>query len=295
MAEIKQLQNCRICPRNCGVNRYHERGYCRSGHLLKINTWQKHYGEEPYISGIAGSGTIFFSCCNLACLFCQNYLISQHDSGSEYTIEKVAAIMLELQDSGVHNINLVTPTHYSVQLREALTIARKLGLTIPVVWNSNSYEKVEMLRELDGLVDIYLADFKYGLDENAVKYSRSDGYLEIASAAIKEMFRQVGHIRLNDQDIAEKGLSVRMLVLPEDINSTEIILRWLADNIGIEVYLSLMSQYYPAWRAGEYPEIARSLTPLEYEEVMELAETYGFENCLIQELSPSLEWTPDFR
>ena len=294
MAEIDQLRNCRMCPRNCGVNRYLATGYCRSGALLKINTWQKHFGEEPYISGTKGSGTIFFSGCNLSCVFCQNYLISQLDHGKEYTIAQTVDIMLELQAEGVHNINLVTPTHFSIQLIKALQLARKKGLTIPVVWNTNSYEKVEVLQKLEGLVNIYLADFKYASNATAEKLSQAKDYFSIATKAISEMYRQVGHIKLNKDGIAIKGLAIRMLVLPENANGTEKLLKWLADNIGNDVSLSLMSQYYPAWQADKYPETARSLSYSEYELAMELAEKYGFENCLIQELTPSADWTPDF-
>ncbi|MDP8321445.1 MAG: radical SAM protein [Candidatus Stygibacter australis] len=294
MAEIDQLLNCRMCPRNCGINRYQEIGYCRSGALLKINTWQKHFGEEPYISGMNGSGTIFFSSCNLSCVFCQNYQISQLNHGKEYTIAQTAEIMLELQSSGVHNINLVTPSHFSIQLIEVLQLARKKGLSIPVVWNTNSYEKVEILRELGGLVDIYLADFKYASNAAAEKLSQAKDYFSIATKAIREMYRQTGHIMLDEDNIAIKGLAIRMLVLPEDANGTEELLKWLADNIGNDVLLSLMSQYYPAWQADKYPETARSLSCSEYELAMELAEKYGFENCLVQELDPSVDWTPDF-
>jgi len=294
MAKIEQLLNCRMCPRECGVNRYLETGFCRSGNLLRINTWQKHFGEEPYISGTKGSGTIFFSGCNLSCIFCQNYEISQLNHGKEYSICQTADIMLELESEGVHNINLVTPSHFSIQLIEALHLARKKGLTIPVVWNTNSYEKVEALQKLDGLVNIYLADFKYASNAAAVKLSQAPDYFNIATKAIREMYRQVGHIKLDEDDIAWRGLAVRLLVLPEDANGTDMILKWLNDNIGTEVYLSLMSQYYPAWQAEKYPETARSLTPSEYELAVEAAERYGFENCLIQELASSSDWTPDF-
>ncbi|MDP8221284.1 MAG: radical SAM protein [Candidatus Stygibacter frigidus] len=294
MAEIEQLRNCRMCPRNCGVNRYHATGYCRLGALLKINTWQKHFGEEPYISGTKGSGTIFFSGCNLTCVFCQNYQISQLNSGKEYTIAKTADIMLELQADGVHNINLVTPSQFSIQLIEALHLARKRGLTIPIVWNTNSYEKVEILQKLNGLVNIYLADIKYASNAAAIKLSKAPDYFNIATKAISEMYRQVGHIRLDENDIARKGIAIRILVLPEDANGTEALLKWLAENIGNDVYLSLMSQYYPAWQAAKYPETTRSLSQGEYDSAVELAEKYGFHNCLIQELSPSADWTPDF-
>jgi putative pyruvate formate lyase activating enzyme len=294
MEQQAELKNCRVCPRNCGINRYESTGYCRSGHNLKINIWQKHFGEEPFISGDQGSGTIFFSGCNLCCRFCQNYLISQQDFGEEYTVEQVMEIMLQLQSQGVHNINLVTPTHYSVQLKEAIIMAKKQGLTIPIVWNSNSYEKVETLRSLEGLIDIYLADFKYGDNAKAARYSAAISYWETAIKALCEMHRQVGNIKLDAHKIATGGLAVRILVLPENINSTEIVLRWLRENLGTAIYISLMSQYYPAWQALNIPELSRSLNNAEYETALELVEKYGFENCLIQELEPTPEWTPDF-
>jgi len=292
--KIPELNSCRMCPRNCGINRYEQTGYCRSGYQIKINTWQKHYGEEPCISGHCGSGTIFLAGCNLNCVFCQNYSISQYDNGKEYDIDHVCRIMLELQEKGVHNINLVSPTHFSLQLREAVISAKDQGLKIPVIWNTNSYEKVETLMKLEGIVDIYLADFKYGLDSNSQMYSKVDNYFEIATQTIKEMFRQKGHISFDDNGIAKKGLMIRILVLPEDINSTQILLKWLYNNIGTDVYLSLMSQYYPTFHADRYPEISRFLTKEEYDQAVQTAEYYGFDNCLIQELRPSSYWTPDF-
>ncbi|MCF7918372.1 MAG: radical SAM protein [Candidatus Cloacimonetes bacterium] len=292
---LKALDNCRICPRNCGVNRNHTAGYCRSGTALRINTWQKHYGEEPFISGTAGSGTIFFSGCNLSCCFCQNYQISQLDHGKDYSIDQLAEIMLSLQQDGAHNINLVTPTHFSPQIAEALLLARKLDLHIPVVWNSNAYEKEETLKSLKGLINIYLADFKYASEASALKYSAAPDYFRHATNAISEMYRQTGDIALDANDIALSGLAVRILVLPRDIINLENIIKWLAENIGNQLYISLMSQYYPSWQAEHFPETARSLTFDEYEEAISIVKKYGFENCLIQELSPSSEWTPDFK
>lgn len=295
MAQIDDLQNCQICPRNCKVNRYIAKGFCGVGAKVVINTWLPHYGEEPYISGLNGSGTIFFSGCNLACVFCQNYQISQQLRGKQYCNAEVVDIMLRLQDEGVHNINLVTPTHFSYQLIDIIEKAKVSGLHIPIVWNTNSYEKIETLRRLEGLVDIYLADFKYGTNDTAVKYSQADNYFEIATAAIREMFRQAGHIKLDNNGIAQSGLAVRILVLPNDLNFTGKILKILADDPGNLLYLSLMSQYYPTWKAIEYEEINRHLKENEYSQAVDLAEKYGFENCLIQELAPSPDWTPDFK
>jgi len=288
------ITNCHICPRNCGINRYETTGYCRSGYLLNINTWQKHYGEEPFISGKNGSGTIFFSGCNLNCVFCQNYQISQLNHGKNYSVQQLAEIMIQLQDDNANNINLVTPTHFTPQIREAIIVARKQGLKIPIVWNTNSYEKTETLKSLDGLVDIYLADFKYASEKSALKYSSAPDYFAIATLAIKEMFRQTGHITLSQNNIATRGLVVRILVLPHDLIILDKIIRWLAENIGTKLHLSLMSQYYPAWKASQYPEISRSLTEEEYDNAVSIVNSYNFENCLIQELDPSAEWTPEF-
>jgi len=292
---LDELKSCTICPRNCEIDRWFQKGYCKSGVNVKINLWQKHFGEEPVLSGSRGSGTIFFSNCNLGCVFCQNYQISQLGWGKEYSIGELADIMLELQESEAHNINLVSPTHYALQIREAIILAKEKGLKIPIVWNSNAYEKVETLSQLSGLVDIYLPDFKYFSDVSAKKYSDAENYPEIAKKAIKEMFRQVGHLQIDKNGIAVKGLLIRLLVLPENKNQTENILRWIAETLGKETYISLMSQYYPTYRASEFPEINRSLTPAEYQETVEILETLGFENGFVQELEITPEWTPRFK
>lgn len=289
-----QLKDCSLCPRNCHINRYTSAGYCRSGVPLKINSWQLHYGEEPFISGSRGSGTVFFSGCNLSCCFCQNYLISQLDHGKEYSHVELAQIMLQLQEKGAHNINLVTPTHFTPQIADAILLAKETGLHIPIVWNTNSYEKTETLQKITGLVDIYLADFKYASDSAAQKYSSAPHYFTNATAAVSEMYRQTGDIKLDKNGLAVKGTAVRILVLPQDIIKLEKIIKWLADNIGNQLYISLMSQYYPAWKANENPPLHRTLTPYEYEQAVETVRKYDFDNCLIQELNPSPEWTPDF-
>jgi len=291
---LDKLKNCDICPRECKIDRWFQKGYCGSGINIKINLWQKHFGEEPVISGSNGSGTIFFSNCNLSCVFCQNYQISQLGWGKEYSISELANIMLEMQQSGVHNLNLVSPTHYSLQIREAILMAKEKGLRIPIVWNSNAYEKVETLRLLAGLVDIYLPDFKYFSGNEAKKYSDTDNYPEIAKAALQEMYRQVGHLQVDENGIAKKGVLVRLLVLPKDKNRTEKILEWIAANLGNETYISLMSQYYPTYKASEFSEINRSLTNSEYENAVEILKKFGFENGFIQDLQTTPEWTPKF-
>ncbi|MBN1948984.1 MAG: radical SAM protein [Candidatus Cloacimonetes bacterium] len=289
------LYNCRICPRNCGVDRGVEKGYCRSGLKLKINSWFRHTGEEPVISGSRGSGTIFFSNCNLHCCFCQNYRISQLGWGREYAVSELVDIMLALQAEGVHNINLVTPTHFSLQIAEALSQAKSSGLQIPVIWNSNAYEKVETLRLLKGLVDIYLPDFKYGDASQGLTLSNALDYPDIARKAIREMHDQVGFLKIIDEDTAVQGLLIRLLLLPDNRNSIEHILEWIALELGTSTCISLMSQYYPAYKAAETKGMNRSITSEEFEYARNLAEKWGFRNGFFQEIYPTPEWTPDFR
>lgn len=289
------LYNCRICPRNCGVDRRIETGYCRSGLQLKINSWLRHTGEEPVISGNRGSGTIFFSNCNLHCCFCQNYRISQLGWGREYSVAELADIMLALQAEGVHNINLVTPTHFSLQIAEALIKAKAAGLQIPIVWNSSAYEKVETLKLLKGLVDIYLPDFKYGDASHALHLSSAPDYPEIAQKAIQEMHDQVGFLKIDEEGIGVQGLLIRLLLLPDNRNSIEHILAWIALELGTSTHISLMSQYYPAYKAAELKGMNRSITSEEYEYACNLTEKWGLRNGYFQDICPTPGWTPDFR
>lgn len=260
-----------------------------------INTWQVHHGEEPVISGSRGSGTIFFSGCNLACVFCQNHRISQQGWGSVYSVEQTANIMLDLQAMGVHNINLVTPGHFALPLRDALIMAKERGLQLPVVWNTNAYELPEVLRELRGLVDIYLPDFKYSDPAMAARYSAVGDYPQVAQDAILEMFNQVGLPDIDDEGLARRGVFVRLLVLPGDVNGLSRVLEWLRQNLGRHVFISLMSQYYPTHRAGDFTEINRPLTRTEYETAVSLLDEYGFINGFVQEMGITPEWTPDFK
>lgn len=292
---MEALKNCQVCPRNCSINRYEKTGYCKSGAKLKINIWQKHFGEEPFISGENGSGTIFFSGCNLRCCFCQNYKISQLNNGNEYSIKELAKIMLSLQSENAHNINLVSPTHFTPQIAEAVSIAKDNGLKIPVVWNTNSYESVKSLKSVENIADIYLADFKYASSISAEKYSGAADYFQVATHALKEMFSQKGNLQFDENGMAVSGVAVRILVLPNDLIDLEKLLIWLKNNLGNDIFLSLMSQYYPTWKAHQYAELSRSLCSHEYDLAIELAEKYQFNNCLIQELDPSAEWTPDFK
>ncbi len=293
--QYPQLINCQVCPQNCGVNRYETTGFCKAGFNLKINLAQLHHGEEPVFSGSNGSGTIFFSYCNLRCVFCQNYSISHLGWGTYYNEEDCAQIMLKLQEAGAHNINLVSPTQYTPQLVKTITIARENGLSIPVLWNSNGYENVFTLQSLAGLVDIYLPDFKYAHSFYSKKYSSAKDYPEIAIRALEEMFRQVGHLQLDSEGIAKKGILVRHLVLPNHLSGTKKVLYILYEHFGTELALSLMAQYYPTGKANEFPELNRSLKKEEYEEAVETAEALGFKTLYLQKIYSSPEWTPDFQ
>ena len=272
----KLLRECKICPRKCGVNRLKgERGFCKSGLEPIVSSFHPHFGEEPPISGCRGSGTIFFTHCSLKCVFCQNYPISHLGNGNEISVEKLAEGMLNLQKMGCHNINLVTPTHFSPQIVQALSIAIERGLHIPLVYNCGGYEAVETLRLLEGMVDIYMPDIKYGGKEEGEKYSSASNYFEVAKKAVKEMFKQVGNLRLNKEGIVYKGLLVRHLILPRGLAKTRNVLKFIAKEISPLTYISLMSQYFPAYRAQEFKELNRRITQEEYEEVLEITEELG--------------------
>ena len=284
MLELDRLKKCTICPHKCGIDRTKYIGRCKSTEKVKIALYSIHNFEEPCISGEKGSGTIFFSNCNLNCVFCQNYEISQQGRGKEVEIEELAKIMLKQQEKGVENINLVTPTSYSVQIKEAIIIAKENGLKIPIVYNTNGYENVETLRELDGLIDIYLPDLKYYYNSLGKNFSKVDNYFEIATNAIKEMYRQVGSPILNERGVMQKGLMVRHLILPNNIENSKKCLKWLKENFNDKIYISLMAQYFPTYKAKEIIEINRKLTPKEYEEIEKYLYDLDIENGYIQEL-----------
>lgn len=279
------LEACRVCPRECGVNRLKndKLGFCRSGLNPVISSVSPHHGEEPPLSGAKGSGTIFFTNCNLRCVYCQNYPISQMGNGEERTPGELACQMLWLQEQGCHNLNLVTPTHFAPQILKALGIAMQRGFNLPIVYNTSGYESMETLRLLDGIVDIYLPDMRYSDNAAAIKYSIAPDYPEINRAAIKEMYRQVGNLVLDEQGIAKQGLIIRHLVLPGNIAGTEGVMKFLAKEISKEVSISLMSQYFPAHRAGEFKELNRRITSGEYEEAYQIMLKYGLENGWVQE------------
>lgn len=285
---------CNACPFECNIDRSIQPGRCRATEEIEIAQAQLHFWEEPPISGTRGSGTIFFSHCNLHCRFCQNYEISQLGFGKKVGQDKLVEIMLNLEKQGAHNINLVSPTHYTLQLIPVLKTARE-KLKIPILWNSNAYEKIETLRRLEGLVSIYLPDLKYYSDELSRRFSSAPNYFHYASAAILEMKRQTGENIYDKEGIIQRGLIIRHLVLPGQIEDSQKILTWLKDNLGPKTHISLMAQYYPVYQADRLPEINRRLYPSEYQEVKDFFLSLGFEQGFFQELSSaSPDYTPDF-
>lgn len=290
----KNLENCTMCPHMCGVNRKEKIGRCKSSILPKIAKADIFMYEEPCISGEKGSGAVFFSNCNLSCVFCQNSKISSGGYGEEITVERLAKVFLDLQNKGVHNINLVTPTTYVYQIVEALKIAKEKGLNIPIIYNSNGYENVETLKMLDGYIDIYIPDFKYAVDDLAIKYSKIKNYRETAIAAINEMISQQPKCILDENGIMQKGVIIRHLVLPNNILNTKLVLKYIDKNYS-NCFVSLMAQYFPTYKASEYSEISRKLTKKEYNSVCDYFYTLNLENGYIQELGDhEEEYVPDF-
>lgn len=285
MARLLDLEKCKICPHECNVNRLNEEiGRCKSTDKVKIALYSIHKFEEPCISGENGSGTVFFSNCNLNCIYCQNYEISQNGRGKEITIEELAKIFLTQKKRGVNNINLVTPTSYVPQIIEAIKIAKENGLNIPIVYNTNAYEKVETLKKLEGYIDVYLPDLKYIENDLGLKYSRVNDYFEIATEAIKEMYRQVGTPKLNENGIIERGLIIRHLVLPNNIGNSKKVLKWIKENYDEKVFISLMAQYFPTYKAKEIKELNRKLNNEEWKEIEKFINEIGIKNGYIQEL-----------
>lgn len=279
------LSSCEICPHRCKVNRANGiKGRCKCDDKIKIALASIHNFEEPCISGTKGSGTVFFSDCNLNCIYCQNYEISQLGKGKEITIHELAEIFLDQQRNNVHNINLVTPTMYALQIIEAIKIAKKQGLNIPIIYNTNGYENIETIKLLNGLIDVYLPDLKYFSNTIAVKYSNANNYFKIATAAIKEMYNQVGTAKFDEEGIIKKGVIIRHLVLPNHIQNSKNILKWIKENIPEDVYVSVMAQYFPTYKAKEDAYINRKLTKKEYKEIENYLYTLNIENGYIQEL-----------
>ena len=292
---MKELEKCEICPHNCKVNRAQGQiGRCRCNDKIKIALVSTHEYEEPCISGKNGSGTVFFSNCNLNCMYCQNYEISQLGKGREITIEELADIFLKQQAKAVNNINLVTPTMYAYHIIEAIKIARKNGLNLPIIYNTNGYEKVETIKALDGYIDVYLPDLKYYSDILSKKYSNVDKYFEIATKAIKEMYKQVGQATFNEDGIIQKGVIIRHLVLPNHLQNTKHILKWIKENLG-DIYVSIMAQYFPTYKAKGDSLIGRKLTKKEYKEIENFLYTLDLKNGYIQELGEhEEEYVPEW-
>ena len=291
MSEL--LKRCMLCPRKCGINRYKTKGYCGATNRIKLAYFSLHQWEEPVISGTHGSGTIFFSNCNMKCMYCQNKKISIDGYGVYITQKKLKEIMLLLQEKGAHNINLVTPTMYVPQIAKVLRSIKNKELTIPVVYNTSSYESIITLKLMNNLVDVYLADLKYYDDSLAKKYSDTTNYFEEATLAIDEMFRQVGSIKIED-DLLVKGLIVRVLVLPGHIEDAKKIINYLYKTYKDEIIISIMNQYTPVNKCN-YDNLNRKLTDKEYNEVINYATELGVNNAFIQEGDTSDEsFIPDF-
>jgi putative pyruvate formate lyase activating enzyme len=275
-AAYEILSRCNLCPRNCLVDRhYGELGLCRTNDKPVVSSYGPHFGEEDPLVGSQGSGTIFFTHCNLYCLFCQNYEISHGGEGEEVSIEDLAAMMLALQRRGCHNINFVTPSHQVYQILAALPAAIAGGLNVPLVYNTGDYDAVETLRLLDGVVDIYMPDFKFWDPQVAGDFCSAEDYPEIARQAVKEMHRQVGDLALDDQGVARRGLLVRHLVLPDGLAGTKEVMEFLAREISIHTYVNVMGQYRPCGRAAEHPILRKFLTGLEHEQALRLAREAG--------------------
>jgi putative pyruvate formate lyase activating enzyme len=308
----RRLASCDICPWECRVNRLAgERKVCAAAHLPILSSWAPHFGEEPALSGshlapgeARGAGNIFFGHCNLRCVYCQNHEISQDfgaaSPGGEVSCERLAGIMLELQTLGCHNLGLVSPTHFVPQILQSLLVACRGGLRLPLVYNTNGYDSLDVIETLDGVVDIYLPDLKYSDDAAALEYSKVPGYVARSRAAVAEMFRQLGdRLVMDERGLLRRGLVIRLLVLPNDLAGLRDTLEWIRANLSPRVTLSVMSQYYPAHKVSQdaYPLLARRLRPREYQRVLEWLDQLGFENGWVQpiEEGASSYYRPDFR
>lgn len=279
------LKNCKICPRHCGSNRYYSIGICGADAEIQVAKAYLHQWEEPCISGSLGSGAIFFCGCNMKCVFCQNHEISQKSFGKKINVCRLTEIILELQEQGAHNINLVSPTPYALHIIEAVKEAKTAGLSIPVIYNTNGYELEETIAALDGTVDIYLPDIKYYNDTYAMKYSNTGNYFKYAAKAVLAMVEQVGYPIFDDSGIMQKGVLIRHLVLPDLLDDSKKILRWIKDTLGEQAYVSLMCQYTPMFDAAKHEEINRKLEDWEYDLIIDYFFKIGLEFGYVQELS----------
>ena len=291
--EFNELKNCHLCPKNCGVNRYKKLGFCRSSADLFVSYYSLHMWEEPIISGNHGSGTIFFSNCNLKCIFCQNRKISNDGYGKKISLDRLSKIMLELQDKGAHNINLVTPTHYAPLIKYSINMIKD-KIHIPIVYNTSSYENVDTIRMMKDIVNIYLADFKYYDNELGKKYSNCDNYRECAIKSIDEMYKQVGKFIIKD-DLMVSGLIVRVLVLPGHIDDSKKIIKYLYDKYKDNIIISIMNQYTPLFHIEKYKNLNRKVNDSEYDEIINYACDLGVKQAFIQEGNTQEEsFIPDF-
>jgi putative pyruvate formate lyase activating enzyme len=293
-----RLMRCDICPRQCFKNRIEGQiGFCQSGALPIVSSYCAHHGEEPVLSGTRGSGTIFFGNCNMRCVFCQNHEISQNpenQKANEISCHALAERMLYLQEQGCHNINLVSPSHFVPQIVRALVEAVPMGLRIPLVYNTGSFDFMKTLEMLDGIIDIYLPDIKYASDRWAMRYSGAPRYVRHAREAIKEMYRQVGDFQVDENGVAERGVIVRHLVLPNDYAGSEDSLTWLAQEVSPTITVGIMSQYFPAHKAKEIPELSRTLTKDEYAAAVDAVNRLGLENGWLQEMTAERHYRPHF-
>ena len=289
-SNLKLLKKCEICPHKCGVNRIDNQiGRCKSKNTVKVAKASVHRFEEPCISKLNGSGTVFFSNCNLNCVFCQNYEISQLGYGKEITIEELADVFIKLQSENVNNINLVTPTSYAVQIIEAIKISKNKGLNIPIIYNTNGYENIETIKMLQGYIDVYLPDLKYAENELGVRYSKVDNYFEIATKAIKEMYKQVGKIQFDDKGIIKKGIIIRHLVLPNHIENSRKVLKWINDNMSKDIMISVMNQYFPTYKAKNINDLSRKLTRREQSNIEKYLYSLDLKTGFIQDLEKNEE------
>ncbi|MEI3392240.1 MAG: radical SAM protein [Clostridia bacterium] len=287
---MELLQKCEICPHKCKIDRTKNQvGRCKSKDTVKVALASIHNFEEPCISGRNGSGTVFFSNCNLSCEFCQNYEISQQGLGKEISIERLAEIFIEQQSRGADNINLVSPTSYAVQIIEAIKIAKNNGLKIPIIYNTNGYENIETLKLLEGYIDIYLPDLKYAENDLAKKYSKIENYFEIATSAIKEMYRQVGKNEYDENGIIKAGIIIRHLILPNHTENSKKVLKWIAENMPKNITVSVMAQYFPTYKAKEIKDINRKITKYEYQKIENYLYSLDLENGYIQEMGNNEE------
>ena len=288
---LEILENCRLCPRYCEVNRLEDEvGVCKTGRQAVVSSYSPHFGEEDPLVGTGGSGTIFMTHCNLGCIFCQNYEISHLSQGVPVATSDLAEMMLSLQRRGCHNVNFVTPTHMVPQILEALPEAIEEGLQVPLVYNCGGYEEVDTLRLLDGIFDIYMPDFKFWESKVAAKFCSAPDYRDKVCAAVKEMHRQVGDLTLDKAGVAQRGLLIRHLVMPDGLASTRDIMRYLANEISRNTYVNVMSQYRPCGEAHEYPELRRSITAEEFREAVSMAQEEGIHRLDERKLVRLFQW-----